>query len=282
MKKLIFLLLSILVVFIYGFGIYSFSNLLLKSRERLYLIKEQRSILYQGDNKFKIYIYTDTKTTKITKQNIKQFSLTSPNSKYNLNLELTKITKELSFLNQKRNLHKITLEFITPKLLDDSEVFTKLKITFITNEFIDLEIGKFKIAGANKFSKEDVLFTYKSFLVNSDFFNKGASYEAKFISDFISSTAVFYFSLFKENKYSVSQENQEVNVFYTNTKLTIPVLEPILIAEVELDSGKKKILQNCLSKEIRCNFKEIKDFEEIKEKGWVSIYEIWYKHCFFA
>lgn len=275
MKKAVLVLLFGVVILAYTFGVYSFTSLLLKNTERLYLIKEQRSVIYRANGKFKIYLYTDTKTTKISIKNIKYFSLTRLNSKNELTLELKEIKMSKSFLNQKRNLFKITLEFFNPKLLTDSEEFTTLQITFITNQVLNLELGKFKIAQADKFDSQDVLFSFKKIQIEQNFFKSGANFEVKFLADFISDTAEFYFSLFKDGKYSVSKnEKQETTFFFTNSKLVIPVLEPVIVAVVKLDDGKKTIYQNCLKRDIRCDFEGYLDFENIKEKGWVNTYEL--------
>ena len=257
------------------FGVYSFTSLLLKSTERLYLIKEQRSVIYHARGKFKVYLYSNTRNTKIAKQNIKYFRLITPNSKTELTIELTEIKVNKSFLNQKRNLFKITLEFNTPKLLADSDEFTTLQIIFITNQVLDLELGKIKIIQADKFNTQDVLFSFKKIRIEPDFFKTGTNFEVKFLADFVSDIAEFYFSLFKECKYTVSRDDrQETTFFFTNSKLIIPVLEPLIIAEVKLDSGKKTIFQNCFKKDIRCDFEGVLDFENIKEKGWVNTYEL--------
>ena len=239
------------------------------------MIKEQRSIIYQAHGKFKVYLYSSSRNTKITKQNIKYFRLTTPNSKTKLRLELTEIEVTKSFLNQKRNLFKINLEFNTPKLLADSDEFTTLQIIFITNQVLNLEIGKIKITQEDKFKTRDVLFSFKKIQIEHDFFKTGTNFEVKFLADFVSDIAEFYFSLFKECKYIVSRnDRQETTFFFTNSKLAIPVLEPLIIAEAKLDSGKKTIFQNCLKKDIRCDFEGILDFENIKEKGWVNTYEL--------
>ncbi len=275
MKKAVLVLLFGVVIIVYLFGVYSFTSLLLKKTERLYLIKEQRSVIYRANGKFKIYLYTDSKTTKISIKNIKYFSLTRLNSKNELTLELKEIKMSKSFLNQKRNLFKITLEFLTPKLFTDSEEFTTLQITFITNQVLNLELGKFKIVQANKFDSQDVLFSFKKIQIEKDFFKTGTSFEVKFLADFVSDTAEFYFSLFKDDKYSVSKnDKQETTFFFTNSKLAIPVLEPVIIAMVKLDNGKKTIYQNCLKRDIRCDLEGFLDFENIKEKGWVNTYEL--------
>lgn len=275
MKKAVLVLLFGVVILVYTFGVYSFTSLLLKNTERLYLIKEQRSVIYCANGKFKIYLYTNSKTTKISIRNIKYFSLTRLNSKNELTLELKEIKMSKSFLNQKRNLFKITLEFFTPKLLTDSEEFTTLQITFITNQVLNLELGKFKIAQADKFDSQDVLFSFKKIQIKQDFFKSGANFEVKFLADFISDTAEFYFSLFKDDKYSVSKnEKQETTFFFTNSKLLIPVLEPVIVAVVKLDDGKKTIYQNCLKRDIRFDFEGYLDFENIKDKGWVNTYEL--------
>lgn len=275
MKKAVLILLFCVVGLVYVFGVYSFASLLLKSTERLYLIKEQRNVIYQARGKFKVYLYSSTRNTKITKQNIKYFRLITPNSKTELRIELTEIKVNKSFLNQKRNLFKITLEFNTPKLLADSDEFTTLQIIFITNQVLDLELGKIKIIQADKFNTQDVLFSFKKIEIEHSFFKTGTNFEVKFLSDFVSDIAEFYFSLFKECKYTVSRDNrQETTFFFTNSKLTIPVLEPLIIAEAKLDSGKKIIFQNCLKKDIRCDFEGVLDFENIKEKGWVNTYEL--------
>lgn len=275
MKKAVLILLFCVVSLVYVFGVYSFASLLLKSTERLYLIKEQRSVIYQSRSKFKVYLYSSTRNTKIAKQNIKDFRLITPNSKTEIRIELTEIKVNKSFLNQKRNLFKITLEFNTPKLLADSDEFTTLQIIFITNQVLDLELGKIKIIQADKFNTQDVLFSFKKIEIEPSFLKTGTNFEVKFLADFISDIAEFYFSLFKECKYIVSRnDRQETTFFFTNSKLTIPVLEPLIIAEAKLDSGKKTIFQNCLKKDIRCDFEGVLDFENIKEKGWVNTYEL--------
>lgn len=275
MKKAVIVLLFGVVILVYIIGVYSFTSLLLKNTERLYLIKEQRSVIYRASGKFKIFLYTDSKTTKISIRNIKYFRLTRLNSKNELTLELKEIKMSKSFLNQKRNLFKITLEFLTPKMLTDSEEFTTLQITFITNQVLNLELGKFKIAQADKFDSQDVLFSFKKIQIEQDFFKTGTNFEVKFLTDFISDTAEFYFSLFKDDKYSVSKnDKQETTFFFTNSKLSIPVLEPVIVAVVKLDNGKKTIYQNCLKRDIRCDFRGFLDFENIKDKGWVNTYEL--------
>ncbi len=275
MKKAVLVLLFGVVILVYIFGLYSFASLLFKNTERLYLIKEQRSVIYRANGKFKIYLYSDSKNTKISIKNIKYFSLTRLNSKNELTLELKEIKMSKSFLNQKRNLFKITLEFFTPKLLTDSEEFTSLQITFITNQVLNLEVGKFKIAQADKFDSQDVLFSFKKIQIQQDFFKSGTNFEVKFLADFISDTAEFYFSLFKDDKYSVSKnDKQETTFFFTNSKLAIPVLEPVIIAAVKLDNGKKTIYQNCFKRDIRCDFEGYLDFENIKDKGLVNTYEL--------
>ncbi len=275
MKKVVLVLLFGVVILVYIYGVYSFTSLLLKNTERLYLIKEQRSVIYRANGKFKIYLYTDSKTTKISIKNIKYFSLTRLNSKNELSLELKEIKMSKSFLNQKRNLFKITLEFFTPKLLTDSEEFTTLQITFITNQVLNLELGKFKIAQADKFDTQDVLLSFKKNQIEQDFFKTGTNFEVKFLADFVSDTAEFYFSLFKDDKYLVSKNDKhETTFFFTNSKLEIPVLEPVIIAVVKLDNNKKTIYQNCLKRDIRCDFEDYLDFENIKDKGWVNTYEL--------
>ncbi len=275
MKKAVLVLLFGVVILVYIFGVYSFASLLLKNTERLYLIKEQRSVIYRANGKFKIYLYSDSKNTKISIKNIKYFSLTRLNCKNELTLELKEIKMSKSFLNQKRNLFKITLEFFTPKLLTDSEEFTTLQITFITNQVLNLEVGKFKIAQADKFDSQDVLFSFKKIQIEQDFFKTGTNFEVKFLADFISDTAEFYFSLFKDDKYSVSKnDKQETTFFFTNSKLAIPILEPTILAAVKPDNDKKTIYQNCLKIGIRCDFEGYLDFENIKDKGWVNTYEL--------
>ncbi len=275
MKKAVLVLLFSIVILVYVFGIFSCTSLLRKNTERLYLNKEQRSVIFHASGKFKIYLYTDSKTTKISIRNIKYFRLIRLNSKNELTLELKEIKMSKSFLNQKRNLFKITLEFFTPKLLTDIEEFTTLQITFITNQVLNLELGKFKIAQADKFDSQDVLFSFKKIQIEQDFFKTGTNFEVKFLTDCISDAAEFYFSLFKDNKYSVSKnDKQETTFFFTNSKLAIPILEPVIIAVVKLDNGKKTIYQNCLKRDIRCDFEGYLDFENIKDKGWVNTYEL--------
>ena len=275
MKKAVLALLFSIVGLVYVLGVYSFTALLLKNTERIYLIKEQRSVIYQVHSQFKIYLYSDCKNTKITKQNIKHFSLTRLNSNTKLKLELNKIKVNKSFLNQKRYLFKITLEFNIPKLLVDSDEFTTLQIIFINSQILNLELGKIKIAKGDKFDSQDVLFSFKKMQIEPDFFKTGTNFDVSFSADFVSDTAEFYFSLFKENKYTVSKnERQEINFYFSNSKLSIPVLEPLIIAEVKPENGTQTILQNCLKKDIRCDFESIIDFENIKEKGWVNTYEL--------
>lgn len=172
-------------------------------------------------------------------------------------------------------MFKIILEFYTPKLLADSEEFTTLQIIFITNQVLNLELGKFKIAQADKFDSQDVLLSFKKIKIEQDFFKTGTNFEVKFFTDFISDAAEFYFSLFNENKYTVSKTDaQNTNFFFTNSKLNIPVLEPVIIAVARPDNGRKTIYQNCLKRNIRCDFESVIDFENIKEKRWVNTYEL--------